>query len=141
MAAGDLTNKLEAAALALLGANPITGLVGFSGQDASTHSRPALICKAEQGDEFPQGSGNFNMQLTLEVQTSADDNTLAEHRSFFASTVALFTDSTVASGLSGLADFHVIGVFNPRFSSDVQERAYISQLILTVYCCATDIGA
>ena len=139
MAAGDLTNKLEAAALALLAANPISGLTGFAGQSASTHSRPALICKAEQGDEFPQGSGNFNMQLTLQVQSSADDTTLAAHRNFFASVVDLFTDSTITTGLSALVDFHAIGTFNPRFNEEMQDRAYVSELAITVYCCGTDL--
>jgi hypothetical protein len=140
VASGDLTNKLEAAALALLAANPISGLTGFTGQSAATQSRPALICRAEQGDELPQGTGNFNMQLTLQVQSSADDTQLASHRNFFASVVDLFTDSTVATGLSALTDFHAMGTFNPRFNEEIQDRAYVSELTITVYCCATDLS-
>ena len=141
MAFGDLTNKLEAAAVALLTANPITGLTGFTGQSAATHSRPAMIAKAEQGDEFPQASGNFNMQLTLQVQSEADSTTLATHRGYFGGVVDLFTDSAIAANLSAQAtDFFAMGVFNPRYSHDVKERAFISELMITVYCCGSDLA-
>lgn len=140
MAFGDLPNKLEAAAVALFAANSVSALTGFAGQSSEAHSRPALICKAEQGEEFPQGSGNFNLDLTLQVQSQADDTPIATHRDYFGQVVDIFTDSTVAAGLSGTStNFFAMGVFNPRFRSEVQDRAFISELTITVYCCASDL--
>lgn len=140
MSFGDLPNKLEAAAVALVAANPVGNLTAFAGQSSGTQSRPALICKVERGEEFPQGTGNFNLELTLQVQSQADDTGLDIHRGLFAWIVDLFTDSGVAATLSGLLpDFHVLGIFNPRFSEDVQDRAFSSELTLTAYCCASDL--
>ena len=140
MASGDLPNKLEAAAKALMAANPIGNLTPLAGQSSETQLMPAVILKAERGEEFPQGSGNFNMELTIQVESQADDIPLETHRGFFAWVVDLFTDSAIAANLSALAaEFHVLGVLNPKFAEDVQERAFSSELTLTAYCCASDL--
>lgn len=141
MAFGDLTNKLEAAAAALLAANPVSGLTGLKGQSEDAKTRPSVIFSADNGEEFPQGSGNFNLQLTCRVESPPDDVSLATHRGFFAAIVDLLTDAAVATNLSEqVADFFVFGVKNPRFETNVQDRANHSVLALDVYCCATDIG-
>lgn len=140
MAFGDLANKLEAAALALLAANPVAGLTGYLGQSQVDLIRPSAIFKAEQGSETPQGSGNFNMELTSRVESSLDDTDLTTHRGYFAGLVDLFRDSDFAASLSAqLSDFHCLGVSNVRFNEQVQERACVSELIMTCYCCCADL--
>ena len=140
MAFGDLTNKLEEAANALLTANAISGLTGYTGQSSGTRTLPSVTFIAQTGEEFPQGSGNFKMQLNCKVESSGDASTLAAHRGYFAALVDLFTGSTVAASMSsGLADFHAIGINNPRFNEEVEDRHYVSELMLDVYCCAVDL--
>jgi len=140
MAFGDLPNKLELAAVALLAANPIAGLVGFTGQSKAEQSRPALIAKAEQGEETPIGTGNFNMVLTLQIQTSSDDATLDQHRAYVAGAVDVFRDVDAAANLSAQqSDFTALGIHNVQYNHEVEDRAFLSELTLTVYCCASDI--
>lgn len=141
MAFGDLTNKLEAAAAALLAASLGSTLAVKTGQAEGKLTRPVAIVKAEQGDEFPQGTGNFKMQLTAQVQASADDTGLTAHRGFFAAVVDVLRDDEVAASLSAQqSDFHVLGVNNPRYNELEQDRAHVSELTLEVYCCASDLS-
>ena len=140
MAFGDLANKLEAAAVALLAANAISGLAGYTGQFKGEYISPAAIFKAEQGTETPQGTGNFNMELTCQVKTSLDDIPIESHRGYFAGVVDLFRDSDFAASLSAqLADFFCLGTSNVRFNEQVQDRECVSELILTCYCCCADL--
>ena len=142
MAFGDLTNKLELAAVALLAANPVAGVVGFTGQSGATQSRPAFVAIAEQGDEFPQGAGNFHMELRLRILSNADDVTLAQHRANVASIADVFRDTDTAANLSAQqSDFTAFGIQNVRYAGNEEsERQFISELMLTVYCCASDIS-
>lgn len=136
----DLTNKLEEAANAVLTAAPISGLTGYTGQSSATRAHPSVVFMAQSGEEFPQGSGNYRMALAARVESSGDVSTLAAHRGYFAGIVDLFTDSAIAATLSAaLADFHAIGANNPKFSESIEDRAYVSELSLDVYCCAVEL--
>jgi hypothetical protein len=136
----DITNRLEAAALAVHTANPVSGLTATTGQSGSTRTLPSVVFYAEQGEEFPQSSGNYKMQLTCRVESSADQTSLSTHRGYFAAIADMFTDSAIATTLSSsLSDFQAIGVNNPRFRHTVEDRANVSELTLEVYCCAADL--
>ena len=84
----DLPQKLETAAKALIdGAGLVTVFTGLCADEQVT---PRAIVSAMTGREQPQGSGNFMVDLTVQVLSKADDSTIEEHRTLCISTIGLF---------------------------------------------------
>lgn len=136
----DLPQALESAAKTLIDAESLT-LTVFTGQSAETMVLPAALCHCSGGDEFPQDSGNYDLQLDVMVMSNADDSTLSQHRSLCNSVLAVFNDANTASNLSSQAsDFHVIGVKSRSASSTNREDDHwVTTMHFNAYCCLTDL--
>ena len=129
----DLPQKLETAAKALIdGAGLITVFTGLSADEQVT---PRAIVSAMTGREQPQGSGNFMVDLTVQVLSKADDSTIEEHRALCVSTIGLFMQSDVASQLSSIVpDFHVFGFTNRTHREVIEDRAWVTEFSAEFYC-------
>ena len=139
MAYNDITNRLENACESLFNASPVTGVTAYRGQDDATRTLPSVIFIAEQGEVYPRYSGNYRMQLRIRVETASSQN-LEDHRSYFSQIADKFTDSAIASSLSGaIDDFTAFDVSNERPHHTTEDRRYVSELTLDVYCCATHL--
>ena len=136
----DITNRLEAAALAVHTANPVSGLSATTGQSGDTRTLPSVVFIADQGEEFPIGSGNYKMQLTCRVESSPDVTALSVHRGYFAGIADMFSDSAIATTLSSaILDFHAMGVTQHRVAHRIEDRNNISEITVEVYSCAVDL--
>ena len=129
----DLPQKLETAAKALIdGAGLITVYTGLC---ADEQTMPRAIVSAMTGREQPQGSGNFMVDLTVQVLSKADDSTIEEHRTLCISTIGLFMQDDVASQLSSVVpDFHVFGFTNRNHREAIEDRAWVTEFSSEFYC-------
>lgn len=135
----NLLTKLEAAAEAYYAATVTSPLTTFTGIEDATRTVPNVTFIATQGSEFPQGSGNFTVTLQMQVVTSIDETTIANHKTYVARAFDAFMMDDLSTQLSAQAtDFFVLGVNNPRISERTEARLQISELELDCYACATD---
>ena len=129
----DLPQKLESAAKELInGAGLITVFTGICADEQTT---PRAIVAAMSGREMPQGSGNFTVDLTVQVLSKADDSTIEEHRALCVSTIGLLMQDDIASQLSAsVPDFHVFGFTNRTCREFIEDRAWVTEFSAEFYC-------
>ncbi len=143
----DLPQKLEAAGRALIeamgvsvGAAPV---LVFTGTDDSTKTLPHALVVAQNGPEFPQGSGNFTLQLSVELRLSADDTSVAQQRTAAGIVLGVFMSDDLATELgAATSDFGVFGISNRLAGgSRIEDRQWVSELSMDVYCCSQALTA
>ena len=121
-------------------ASLITGNV-YTGADSQTRALPCSIVECQGGEEHPIGSGNFRLTVAIKYMSNADATTLSAHKSAEATAFDLILTDTLASDLSAAASgFFVMGAVNRLFAPvSVQDRAWVSEIRLDLYCCAADL--
>lgn len=130
----DLAQKLETAVKAIIDAEA-TGVTCYTGLTAEEKTTPRITVVALNGPETPQGSGNFNLNLSVEVRSNATDKTLAEHRTLCATVLGVMSEDDIADQLSGAEDaFHAFGFSNRQAQEAVDDGAWVTTLSADVYC-------
>lgn len=129
----DLPQKLETAAKALI---EVPGLITvFTGLCADEQVTPRAIVSAMTGREQPQGSGNFMVDLVVQVLSKADDSTIEEHRALCISTIGLFMQTDIAAQLSSIVpNFYVFGFTNRNHREAIEDRAWVTEFSAEFYC-------
>lgn len=117
-----------------------------TGQGNDQLAMPHVVCMAEVGEEFPQDTGNFWTQSTIEVHSSADPKTtttLTAHRRRAAYVFDAFLNGTLAADLSSTGtDYHCFGIRNRRLGQEREEdRSWVSSISFDAYCCGSDMSA
>jgi len=137
----DLASKVEEACLAVVTATgaSVTLNAGLTVDELLT---PYCVCACvSAGEEVVRNTGIYRVSVQIMVVSSADDSTLANHRSLVATIFDAFQYDTVEATLSAaVSDFHVYDVFYNGFESSVEERKLINQLNVDMVCCASDIS-
>jgi hypothetical protein len=146
----SLPQKLEAAAAAIVQAlgvsvdvrttdettsTPLNIQTGLSDEDKAT---PSITFSAMNGQEFPQGSGNFTLTLTVDIKTSADATTLEAHRVLCEEALEpLMSDDTEAQLTAAEPDFGCMGISNRQCNERIEDRSWITTLQFDAYCMGT----
>jgi hypothetical protein len=113
----------------------------FTGQGDYTKANPSLIVHAESGNEFPIGSGNFNVTVQCELRMSAelDEKSTFDQlkRDVFGQ---LMVDALPTQLSQEATNLHVFGITGREFRNAVDENQWLSVLSFTAYCCRTDLS-
>lgn len=130
----DLAQKLEAAVKAIIDAEA-TGATCYAGLSDDEKTTPRITVVALNGPETPQGSGNFNLSLSVEVRSNATDKELSEHRTLCATVLGVMCEDDIATQLSGAETaFYAFGISNRNAQESVDAGAWVTTLTMDVYC-------
>ena len=130
----DLQSKLEAAVKGVIDAANL-GTTVHTGIDDTNIALPAVIVMSESGEEQPLHTGNYLMPVTVRCRSNADDTTLAAHRAFAASVFDAIKTDTFATDLNALGlDFTAMGINQARVKQTRQDRSWLSEMEINVYC-------
>lgn len=130
----DIPQKLEAATKAILDAEETVAQC-YTGLSSDEKIMPRVIITAQSGDEMPQGSGNFKLQLSVSILSNADETTIEEHRTLCASILGVMMEDDIASQLSSaVSDFHCFGFSNRGCREQVEDRAWVTEFTSDFYC-------
>lgn len=140
-----VSNQLEAALKSLLGTAGIS--VVNTGQSAEDRDAASYVVTCEQGDEFPQDTGNYRVKASVELKTPGDkDNAgtspLAGHKTAFdALRDALDTDdlpSRLSGASTGLYVF-TNSITGRSVTSGVDGRLFVSKWEFECVACEADL--
>lgn len=144
----SIPQKFEAAAKGLIDAASVSvsvrrngeqidvPLAVFTGLGQDDKALPALTIAAVNGQEFPQGSGNFTLNITVMVASNADETDLLAHRQLCEDALAPLMDEDTAANLSaGGEDLGVMGISNRQSAERIEDRSWVTELQFDAYCC------
>jgi len=130
----DMPQKLELSIKTVLDAEGSTAQC-FAGLSADDKVTPRAIITAQSGDEMPQGSGNYKLQVSVTVISNADDTTIEEHRALCVTLLGTLMEDDIASQLSSaVSDFHCFGFSNRGCRESVEDRAWVTEFTSDFYC-------
>jgi 3-phosphoglycerate kinase len=136
----DLTSKAEAARQSVVDALALTGVTVNTGQDDDTLALPNVICSVEQGNEEVIGLGNFRLVARVTVNSSSDDNTLAEHRTRVATVFDAFINDAIHTTLSAaVSGFYAYEIWERRQGKLVKEKTLCDWLEMEFLAAAADL--
>ena len=139
----SLLQKLERAAQAYYDNYSDAPLESYVGLNDVQFSVPSVTFIGQQGQETPQGSGNFMCQLVIRVASSVDETSATQHGTHVGEVFDMFLRDDIATKLGGAeggqSNFHVLGTLNPRVSERTEERLQVSELELECYAASSDM--
>ena len=139
----SLKSKVEQALAAILDGADLSADV-FLGFDSDEQTRPCVACLATQGHEDPPETGVYWFEVRAVVKSNADRQDAEDPAAVHAALVAGVDDAVnvddLAGLLSGLADFHCLGVRNRRWERDVSGRSFTDSYVFEASCCNQDIS-
>lgn len=107
----------------------------FTGLDDSEKALPSATVVALNGQEFPQGSGNFTLNVTVEIRSNADETDLTAHRQLCEDAIGPFMwDETPANLSSQSEELAVLGISNRSSRERIEDRAWLTEFSFDVYC-------
>lgn len=148
----SLPQKLEAACAALVLSEGISvpvrrqeqttevALQVFTGLEDEEKAVPALTVAVLSGQEFPQSSGNFTLNVAVEVRSNAEETDLTAHRQLCEDALEpLMKDDTetqlnTQAAIAGDA-MGVMGISNRSCRERVEEKSWVTELTFDAYCC------
>lgn len=151
----NLQGKAAAALTAIISAIGATNLGGanvyISIGTESDVRLPKVLCKAEQGGEDIEGTGNYWLTLTASVVSESDPDSetgevsadkLAQHNSRCAYVFdALKTDTIVADMTSNGTDFTCQGVRSWSFGNPYADSStVVTDISFEALCCSSDLA-
>lgn len=149
----SLPQKLEAAAKALIDAAAVSvpvrrngettdvPLVVFTGLSQEEVVVPAVTIAVLTGNEFPQDSGNFTLNVAVEIRSNADETDLAAHRQLCEDALEpVMQDDTAAQLSAEGEDLTVMGISNRQSRERVEERSWVTDLTFDAYSCGTALA-
>lgn len=138
----DLANNLEAALKYRVeeGNGSAHTLNIYTGQGDYDKTNPSLVVIAENGNEYPQGSGNFTVSVQCELRSTAETQGLPAWKTLCVDIFAILMNDTLAAQLSGEAtNLFVLGITNRNLRSTIDENQWLSVLSFDAYCCRSDL--
>jgi hypothetical protein len=100
---------------------------------------PCVIAHAESAEEHIYGTGQYAVELVIEVISSADDTTAAKHRERVAYIRDEFANDWIGASLSAeVSDFKVVGVILGKATQETDERAWQTNMPMTLHCRPSD---
>lgn len=144
----SLPQKFEAAAKTLVDAVGVSvpvrregettevQLQVFTGLSGDEKALPSLTIAVMSGQEFPQDSGNFTLNVMVDVKSNADETDLTAHRQLCEDALAPLMSDDTAAQLSAQGEaLGVMGISNRQSQERIEERGWVTQLVFDAYCC------
>lgn len=144
----SLPQKLEAACATLItlagvsvsvtrqGATTPVELQVFTGLDADEKALPSATVAAMSGQEFPQDSGNFTLNVVVEIRSNADETALSAHRIMCEDALLPLMQDDLATQLSQPDEaVGCMGISNRASRERVEDRAWVTEYSFDAYCC------
>jgi hypothetical protein len=151
-----LIDRCEEACAAVLTA-PVGALAAVAtGKSYNDKTLPIVICAADGAgvEEDPKGTGNFWINLSVQIKTlaiqnadgqSPADNPKTTSQALVSAVMAaLMVDNLPALLSAAVADFTVFPngvIFESPSSGKDEQGAWIDELKMRVYCCASTLAA
>lgn len=144
---GDIENKVEQAIVRHLNgiASNIAGVTIHPSVDTSSLALPHVVAQTLSAEEYPKFSGNYTVEVEVQISSSANDNTAAQHNSRVARIRDEFTNDWVGASMSAhVADFAVHGepgnwgVIVGSGDRTQEDKRFIHRLPLTIFCRPSD---
>jgi hypothetical protein len=150
----SLHQKLEAACATLItqaavsvtvnrqGASSVIELDVSTGLGQTENILPAATISAMNGSEFPQGSGNFTLSVTVEIRSNADETDLTAHRQLCEDALGPLMQDDTADQLNAMNEaIGVMGISNRSSRERVEDRSWITEFSFDAYCCGQILNA
>lgn len=142
----NIETKVELAAKAHVQTitTKIPGVNFYAGVDSlnldhSIIKFPAVIANADSSDEKIFKTGQYAVDLIMEVISSADDTTAAKHRERVAWVRDQFSNTWVGASLSTyVTDFTAVGVVLQKASQATADKHWITKIPMIVHCRPSD---
>jgi hypothetical protein len=97
--------------------------------------KPSIIVAAQGAEETIYGTGQYAVDLEIELRTSMDDTTDTAHRAKMGAIRDEFANSWVGASLSaGVSQFTACGVVKGTSKMTVEDRDFVSVFPLKVHC-------
>jgi hypothetical protein len=125
-------------------ATRIPGVTVYSGIDSlnlesSEIKLPCVVANATGSEETIFQSGQYAVEMTVEVISSADDTTAAKHRERVAYIRDEFANDWAALSLSSqVSDFMAAAVVLQKTEQDVDERRWVTSIGMLIHCRPSD---
>lgn len=134
-------SKVEAAFQTVIGDLGLTGVTVNTGVDDDDLPVPYVVVTAVSMDEEEiKDTAVAPVTVEIMVVSSADDDSLADHRSRCASVFGEVVNTGIEAALSAAVDdFYVYEVDQAGRESDPEDSKLKNTLTLTVVCCPMDI--
>lgn len=142
----DIETKCELALVRHLnGIAPlISGITIHAGVDPSTLSAPYIVCNSINCDEEIKFTGNYAVDLDIEIVSIAHDTTAAQHRDRIARIREEIANDWVGASLNAhVSDFTVAGgpvwgvvIENSETMSDAEH--WMTKMSLLIHCRPSD---
>lgn len=114
----------------LTGQTDLNGVAIYKGDSADTAILPKAIVlcdTARTPNDMPQGLGNYSCGVRITVYSSADDNTLAEHRERCATVAGAMQDlAAVRAVFTSQGDAYCYDITPQSEDEGVSERSWAS---------------
>lgn len=120
------------------------------GNTSNNRQIPCVICFAENIEEYPPRSGNFNLSLHFRLVASKDDLTATEFDALYSEVFDAINTDTVLDDITAAATastpviaFRAFGFWGDVQQSNVtvENRNRVVEMVLPINCCAKTIAA
>lgn len=149
----SLPNKLEAAIATLVLAAGVSvpvrrqgetvqvELSVFTGLEDEEQAVPCVNAFVLSGQEFPQGSGNFTMNVSVEVRSRSSETDLTAHRELCENALLPLNQDDTDAQINAKAaengdEMGVMGISNRASRERVDEKHWVTEFTFDAYCCA-----
>lgn len=134
----SITHILEGTVKAYLAAAPeLAGVQIYTGDSADEMVLPRIIVSCDGAGppaDLPEGLGNFESTVRISVVTSADDETLATHKTRVGYAAGLMQDEAPLKAAFNPAEATLYAAFQQDQGEGREERAWVTVLSYTLYC-------
>ena len=96
---------------------------------------PWIVVAAQGAEETIFGTGQYAVNLEIELRNNMDDTTAAAHRAKMGAIRDEFANSWVGASLSaGVSQFTAVGIVKGTSKMTVEDREFVSVFPLTLHC-------
>lgn len=134
----DLCNSLEDAIRQRVESGGFA-LNTYTGQGDFEKAAPYLVIRAQEGEELPLGSGNWNVRVDCTLEWPAETKDLPGFRQLSSDVFGLLMNSDLASQLTNAENLTVLGVHSRRTETSTDGSLWSSTLTFTCYCFLNDL--
>lgn len=100
---------------------------------------PCVIIECNRATESLQDSGNWTARVRVVCRSNADDTTEDEHHDFASEIFSNVFHAEIKTDLNSQDDFTVLQVRADEQGYDLEDRSWVSYMIMAVECCASDL--
>ena len=104
---------------------------------------PCVVCFCAAAQEYPMGTGNYNVTLAFRVEASGDDTTAEEFAAIYDEVWAVVNTDTIITDLNSIgSNFTVFGLTGgvEQSTQTIEERIRIKAMTLPLNCCPRDVS-